>query len=68
MKWHAIYKEDGRVKECEFEAPADFAAADAAFTVEHPNATYWELGMPIVEVEYDDSVLHTHTSRRGPVR
>lgn len=57
MRWHAIYKEAGKVNEWYFEAPPDFAAADAVFCEAHPKATYWELGMPLVEVEYDDSTL-----------
>jgi hypothetical protein len=47
IQWHAIYKEDDQVKDCEFNAPASFDIAEREFRKLVPNATYWELGMPM---------------------
>lgn len=46
MNVHAIYTIDGKVRNCEFRAPISLKAAEAEFKRLHPNASYWELGIP----------------------
>lgn len=49
MNAHVIYTEEGKVKTCEVDAD-NFADAEAKFQQQHPTATYWEIGLPLVEV------------------
>lgn len=46
MAVHAIYTLDGKVHNCAFLAPISLKAAEAEFKRLHPNASYWELGIP----------------------
>lgn len=43
---HAIYKLDGKIRSCAFLTPVSLKAAEAEFKRLHPNASYWELGIP----------------------
>jgi hypothetical protein len=43
---HAIYTLDGKVRNCAFLTPVSLKAAEAEFKRLHPNASYWELGIP----------------------
>lgn len=49
MNCHVIYTENGRIRSCEIVAHG-YVEAEAAFIKGHPNATYWEIGLPLVEV------------------
>lgn len=50
IEWHAVFKEDGKVKDCYFTAPPDLDAAESEFVKLYPTATYWELGRPLIWV------------------
>lgn len=50
IEWHAIFKEGGKVKDCCFRAPPELEEAEREFLKLHPDATYWELGRPLVWV------------------
>lgn len=49
MKWHVIYTEAGKVSDCEIESTEYLKDAEESFTKLHPAATWWELGMPLIE-------------------
>jgi hypothetical protein len=53
IEWHAIYTENGTVKDCTFIAVGNFEEAEEEFRVLHPNATRVELGRPLVEVRVE---------------
>lgn len=53
IQWHAVYTENGKVKTCEFTAPASFDVAEREFRKLVPNATYWEVGMPLSVLEQE---------------
>jgi hypothetical protein len=50
IEWHAIYVENGVVKDCTFVAVDSFDEAEDEFRALHPTATRVELGRPLVEV------------------
>lgn len=52
MKCHAIFKEGGRIRSCEFEADS-FRDAELKFNAIHPSADYYELGLPTFCIDSD---------------
>lgn len=45
ISFHVIYSVGRVVSEC-FVTAADFDAAEKEFQRQHPDATYWEIGIP----------------------
>lgn len=51
MRWHAIYTEDGKVKDIYFIAPPILESAERWFSVLRPKATYVEIGMLVTDAK-----------------